>query len=140
MTDGFDQALINLGLDLLRADASLTVYDGKTPPDVKPPFVVVYTTIDRPPMDLDLSLDHLSRVWVIRWYCHSVGSGQDASAARAVAQRVRTRLLDVRPALGGFSLGMIDQFSTDPPRRDESTGSLYMDAVSVYELRAYQSA
>ncbi len=136
MTDGFDQALANLGLDLLRADTSLTVYDGKVPTGAVPPYCLVYTTVERPSEDEDNAFDNRSRVWVVRWYCHCVGSGDDASAARAVAQRVRTQLLDVRPTLSGFALSMIRQEVNNPPDRDESTGKLMMDAVSVYRLRA----
>src|SRR5690242_12112005 len=103
MTDGLDQALANAGLNLLRADTSLTVFDGRVPPGARPPYVQVYTTVDRPDADEDNSADGRSRVWVARWICHCVGAGDDASAARAVAQRVRTQLLDQRPTIPGLN-------------------------------------
>jgi hypothetical protein len=54
VTDGFDQALADAGLNLLRADLSLTVYDGAVPAGVLvagqavPPFVLVYTDLSQP--------------------------------------------------------------------------------------------
>lgn len=135
MTDGLDQALANVGLDLLRADAQLTVFAGSvSSPTPAPPYVVVYFTVGRPSDDPDNSADGLSRVWVARWICHCVG-GND-TAARAVAQRVRTALLDVRPTVAGLSCGLIRWEESQDPQRDETTGSLVMDAVEIYSLRA----
>lgn len=135
MTDGLDQAFVNAGLDLLRADTALTVFDGAVPnPYPAPPYVLVYTYISRPSDDPDNSADGQSRVWVARWICHCVGA--NATAARAVAQRVRTALLDVRPTVAGLSCGLIRWEESQPPGRDETTGSLVMDAVEIYSLRA----
>lgn len=138
MTDGLDQALVNAGLTLLNADPltpALVVYDGAVPsPTPAPPYVVVYTTVDRPSEDPDNSADGRTRVWVTRWVCHCVGA--DAVAARAVAQRVRTQLLDVSPTIVGLSCGKIRQEQSQPPQRDETTGVLVMDAVYVYRLKA----
>lgn len=140
MTDGLDQALANVGLDLLRADTDLKVHDGKVPDTVpnasRPPYVLVYTLIDRPDEDEDRAMDGRSSVWVVRWICHCVGSGADASAARAVAQRVRTQLLDVQPTVPGLACGRIRSEASLPPDRDESTGRLVMDAVLTFRLRA----
>jgi hypothetical protein len=137
MTDGLDQALVNAGLTLLRADASLTVYDGVVPsPTPAPPYVVVYTTVSRPveaPSDA-LALAGLSNHWTVSWYCHCVGG--DATAARAVAQRVRTQLLDVRPVVAGLSCGLIRQTDSQPPTKDETTGVLVIDQIRVFELFA----
>lgn len=137
MTDGLDQALVNVGLTLLRADASLTVYDGVVPsPTPAPPYVVVYTSVDRPADTSSgaLALAGLSNHWTVSWYCHCVGG--DATAARAVAQRVRTQLLDVRPSVSGLTCGLIRQSQSAPPTRDETTGVLVMDALRVFELFA----
>lgn len=135
-TDGLDQALADVGLDLLRADSLLTVHDGKVPGGARPPYVLVYTTVDRPDVDEDNALDGLSRVWVARWICHCVGGGADGSAARAVAQRVRTALLDQRPAISGLSCNLIKAEPSQPPQRDETIGGLVMDAITTYRLRA----
>lgn len=138
MTDGLDQALVGVGLTLLGADTSLTVYDGKVPdptPDIDAnPYVLVYSYVSRPSEDPDNSLLGRSGVWVARWICHCVGG--NAAAVRAVAQRVRTQLLDVRPTVAGLSCGLIRWEDSQPPQRDETTGVLVMDAVEVYALRA----
>jgi hypothetical protein len=139
MTDGLDQALANAGLNLLRADVgppALVVHDGKVPNGSTPPYVLVYTTVDRPSEDEDNPGNGQSRVWLARWICHCVGAGEDGVAARAVAQRVRTALLDVRPVISGLSCGLIRSEPATPPQRDESTGDLVMDLVATYRLKA----
>ncbi len=136
MTDGLDQLLANAGLALLNADPGLVVFDGAVPnPTPAPPYAVVYTTVTRPSEDPDNSANGLSGVWVASWIVHSVGG--NAAAARAVAQRVRTALLDVRPVIAGLSCNRIRMDpDAPPPQRDESTGSVVMDAVNTYRLRA----
>jgi hypothetical protein len=57
-------------------------------------------------------------------------------AARAVAQRARTALLDVQPTVAGLTCGRIRLEDTQPPQRDETTGALVMDAICTYRLRA----
>jgi hypothetical protein len=135
MTDGLDQLLAASAITLLQADPVLTVLDGFAPPATEPPYVLVYTSLGRPSADPDNSIDGRSRVFTARWYCHCVGG--DAKAARAIAQRVRTQLLDVRPVIAGLECGLIRE-QPDPPTpiRDEMTGSLVMDAICIYELRA----
>jgi hypothetical protein len=138
VTDGLDQALANAGLALLTADVALTVYDGVAPnptPDVgATPYVLVYTTIDRPADDPDSSLDGTSDVWLARWICHCVGA--TPAAARAIAQRVRTQLLDQRPVVTGLACGLIRLEQSQPPTKDETTGGAVLDAVEVYRLKA----
>lgn len=138
MTDGLDQALANVAFNLLAADGlspPLVVYDGVVPsPDPGPPYVLIYTTVDRPSEDVDNAADNRSRVWVARWICHCVGG--TPVTARAVAQRVRTQLLDARPVIAGLTCGMVRQEQIELPRRDEKTGALVMDAVEIYRLRA----
>lgn len=135
-TDGLDQALIDAGLALLTADTNLVTYDGVVPsPTPTPPYCVVYSTISRPSDDPDNSADGRTSVWVARWIVHCVGA--NAAASRAVAQRVRTQLLDVRPVIAGLACGLIRmEGDSQPPRRDETTGALVMDAVQTYRLRA----
>ena len=138
MTDGLDQALSQVVFNLLAADnisPALPIYDGQVPnPDPGPPYVLIYTLIDRPSEDLDNAIDNQSSVWLARWYCHCVGA--TGSAARAVAQRVRTQLLDAHPTVTGLSCGMVRLEETQTPIRDEKTGTLVMDLVEVYRLRA----
>lgn len=138
MTDGLDQALAQVPFTLLAADPlspALVVYDGVVPnPTPAGPYVLVYTFVSRPSDDPDNSADNRSRVWVARWFTHSVG--ESASAARAIAQRVRTQLLDVRPVIAGLSCGFIRMEVAQPPVRDEKTGTLLMDQIDIYLLRA----
>ncbi len=134
MTDGLDQALANAGLALLTADANLTVYDGVVPDDAEPPYLLVYTSIARPTEHPAVPLNGQSRGFTAQWICHCVGA--NATAARAVAQRARTQLLDVRPTVAGLTVNLIRQVETLPPGRDESTGHLRIDAVEVYESLA----
>lgn len=140
MTDGLDQALVNAVLALLRADATYNsacpTYDGLVPAGARPPYRQVYFNLARPSEDLDNAADGASRVWIVYVYVHNVGGGLDASAARAVAQRSRTQLLDVTPAVSGLSCGRIRLEDAQPPQRDETTGVLVMDAVQTYRLRA----
>lgn len=144
MTDGLDAALAAAGVALLQADTSLTVYRGGVPnPTPNPPYVVVRTTVDRPSDDPDNSLDAGSRVWVARWFCYCVGGGTGADvaaaevAAIAVAQRVRTQLLDAQLTIPGLSCGLIRWEQSNPPQPpEESTGYPVREAVEVYRLRA----
>lgn len=146
MTDGLDQALVNGGLALLQADASLTVYPGGVPnlnPAATPPYVVVYSAVDWPAGAEGDALDGISGSPTVRWICHCVGGGTGAmpddadTAARAVGQRVRTALLNKRLIVAGLDLGLIRQ---EPgggvPTRDESTGVPVMDLVVVYRTFA----
>lgn len=136
MTDGLDQALIDAGLNLLRANAALTVFDGAVPnPTPQPPYVLVYSIVTWPSDDDTIgSLDGKSRRATVRWICHCVGGDQIAS--RAMAQQVRTSLLDQRPTVVGMTCGLIRDEQDDPPVRNEETGVVVFDAVHVYRLHA----
>lgn len=139
MSDAYDQQLVNAGLALLRADIgppALVVCDGVVPKGTEPPYVLVYSTVDPTELDQDNNFSGRSNVWITRWYCHCVGKGADASAARAVQQRVRAALLDQTVTVPGLNCGLIRRESSTPPLKDESTGTLYMDAISVYRLKA----
>jgi hypothetical protein len=135
MTDGRDQAMADAGLNLLRADIgppALVVFDGPVSAGQQPPYVRVYTHIEWPADDPNNALDGVSGRAVVRWYCHCVGSND--TAARAVAQRVRTQLLDKRPAVAGMVPGMIRHEQSIPPVPDETTGVPVLDTVNVYRL------
>lgn len=135
MADQLDRLHIDAGLDLLRADATLTVHpdrDGNTPATPPTPYVRVYAYIERPADALANSLDGTSALWVTRWICHCVGETE--YAATSVAMRVRAALLDVRPTIVGRTCNRIDQDAAAPPTRDETTGSVVFDEVVVYSL------
>jgi len=139
IADGLDQAIANVALTLLAADVgppALVVFDGVVPPNtpVNAGYVLAYSYLSRPSDDQDNSANGRSGVWNQRWILHCVGG--TAAAARAVAQRARTALLDVQPTIVGLSCGRIRLEETQPPQRDETTGVLVMDAVNTYSLRA----
>lgn len=146
MTDGLDQALIKAGVDLLRADVTLTVYPGGVPtlsPPASPPYVVVYYTVDWPTGAPGDSLDGISGSPTVRWYCHCVGGGEGASledaaiAAVAIRQRARTQLLNKRPTVAGADVAMIrEEPGSPPPQRDELTGFPVMSTLAVFTLNA----
>ncbi|HEX7160402.1 MAG TPA: hypothetical protein VF223_04105 [Trebonia sp.] len=129
-----DQALVDAGLDRLRADSLLTVYDGVVPQTPADHYVLVYSQVEWPDDDPDNTVEGKTEAVTARWICHCVGP--TAVSARAVAQRVRTQLLDHRPTVAGVECAPIGQAESVPPTRDESTGRLVMDAVAVYELTA----
>lgn len=129
--------LAEAGLELLRDNLSLTVHDGALPLDstgVAPPYVLVYTTVEWPYGDEANGLDARSGTGVATWYCHCVGS--NATAARAVANQVRSVLLDVTPAVAGRVCGPIRQTQALSPTRDDSTGRTVMDAVTVWSMES----
>jgi hypothetical protein len=136
VTDLLDVAVVNAGLDLMRADTLLNVFDGVVPsPTPTPPYVLVYSTVTWPSDDDTIgALDGRSRRVVARWICHCVGESQQAS--REVAQRVRAALLDARPQIAGLQPGFIRDEQDDPPVRNEQTGVVVFDAVHVYRLNA----
>ena len=140
MTDGFDQALVNAGLALLAADVgppALVVFDGIVPAgtSVLAGYVLVYSVVEWPAGAFGDSLDGLAGTPTVRWITHSVGA--TASASRAVAQRVRTQLLNKRLVIAGLNLGLIRQEpGAAPPTRDESTGAAVMDTVATYRTVA----
>lgn len=137
MTDGLDQALTQVAFTLLAADPispALVVLDGYAPSGQQPPYVLIYSTVDRPDSDLDLPFNGRSSVWVTRWICHCIALS--ASDARAIAQRVRTQLLDASPTVAGLSCGLIREEPAAPPQRDEEIGYPVFDLIATYRLRA----
>lgn len=140
------QAHAQAVLDLL-VDATgpppLLVFDGAVPKDPAtgkskpPPYVVVYFAVSTPSGEMAIdstSLDMDSDRVVLRAYCHSAGG--NASAARIVAGRVRTALLDVTPTIAGRTCWPIRHDEGQPAQRDESTGVLVLDQVDVYRLES----
>jgi hypothetical protein len=140
VTDGFDQALADAGLNLLRADIgppALVVFDGAVvSPTPAPPYVVVHVSIGHPDDQTTTGLNGVVKRAIVRWTCHCVGA--NAYASRDVAQRVRTALLNQRPVVAGMNVGLIrdDQDSPPDPVRDETTGVVVIDTIHVFKLIA----
>jgi hypothetical protein len=121
-------------LDADNAPPALVVLDGKVPNGVVPPYVLVYFADNDPELADSTPLTGRSERYVLRAYCHSVGgSGQ---AARMVADRVRTALLDVTPTVTGRSCWAIRREDGQPTQRDESTGTPVMDKIDVYRIES----
>jgi hypothetical protein len=138
MTDGLDQLMVDAGLNLLRADPitpALVVFDGPpTNPTPAPPYVVVWSAVEWPADDPQRdSLDNLSQHAVVHWFCHIVAENQ--RSWRAIAQRVRTQLLNVRPTIAGMSPGLIRmEEGSSPPGADEVLGAVEVTGVRVFRL------
>jgi hypothetical protein len=120
-------------LDADNAAPALTWFDGKVPTGTDPkvtPYVVAYFDSADPEADFTAAPYQFEMTAT----CHCVGGS--AQAARMVADRVRTALLGVIPAVSGRACWPVVRESGTPPQRDESTGSLVMDQVDVYTLRS----
>lgn len=127
------QAHADAILGLLRADLGLAVHDGHVPDGATPPYVLVYIA-DADPQGVSSPLTGESKRHVTRAYCHSVGGNHIAS--RAVAQRVRTALLDVTPTVAGRTCWPIRREEGQPAERDETTGTPLIDMVDIYRLES----
>lgn len=121
-------------LDLLRADPELVVCDGTVPQGTVPPYCVVHFADADPELADSRGLDGASTRHVTHAYVHSAGSNN--IAVRAVRQRVRAALLDVRPTIAGRSCMPIRREDGQPARSDEETGSPLISAVDVYRLES----
>lgn len=124
----------NAVFGLLRADVSLTVYDGAVT-GTADHYVLVYSfrqlpggllAPDKTPLTGDTTTVDM------RFYCHCVGA--DAMAARAVQGRVQAALQDVTPTVAGRACFPIRWVEGQQVQRDEETLTPVFDAVDVYSL------
>jgi hypothetical protein len=113
---------------------ALVVFKGSVPAATAPPYVCVYFADADPEQPDSRPLDGTPQRFMIRAYVHSVGGNE--TAALAVAQRVRTALLNVVPNIAGRSCFPIRREEGQPIRRDESTGGLVQDKADVYRLES----
>ncbi len=126
-------------LALLDADndpPALVVLDGKVPTGTVAPYVLVYFDDTDPELPDSRPLTGASQRHVVRAICHSVGG--NGQAARMVADRVRTALLDVVPTVTGRTCMPIRREDGQPPQRDEQAGGVW-DKVDVYRLESVPS-
>jgi hypothetical protein len=113
---------------------ALVVHDGRVPNGATAPYVLVYFDDSDPELTDSRPLTGASQRHVLRAICHSVGT--NGQAARMVADRVRTALLDVVPAVIGRTCMPIRREDGQPPQRDEDTGTTVFDKVDVYRLES----
>lgn len=134
MADLVDENLAQAGLLLLAADAGMSSFDGKVPDGTDPPYVLVYTTVAWQAGEAGTAnaINAQSVTALVTWTCHCVG--ETAAAARAMQMRARAALLNQRPVVAGRSCGLIRQDEVLAPNRDETTGRLVMDGVSVFSM------
>jgi len=114
-------------LALLGTNTNLTVVDGDVAVGQQPPYLVVYTSGG--PEEGD-NLGLYSNEATMRAYLHS--TGETAAAARIIAGRAAATIIDQRLTVAGWACGPIKHELSQPPQRDESTGSVVMDQVDVY--------
>lgn len=128
-------------LDLLGADVGpppLVVLDGKVPDGQLPPYVLLWFRM-RTPTGVEepdkVALEATSDVLNTTVYAHCVGDGLQASLnCRAVAGRVRARLLGVTPVVTDRGCYPITHDDSVPPAPDETTGVEVYDLVDVYSF------
>lgn len=128
------QAHATAFLDLLRADAVLTVYDGQVT-GTADHYALVYTFRQLPGGLLSpdkTALDGATTTVDMRFYVHCVGA--DAIAARAVQGRVENAALDVTPFVVGRACFPIRWIEGSQAERNEDTLALVVDHVDVYSL------
>lgn len=120
---------------------SLVVFDGKVDSTTVPPYALVYFAIETPdglvaPDAVSLHAD--SDVIDARAIVHCVGGDpQAARAARAVAGRVRSAVLNKRLTITGRDCSPIRWREGQPPQRNEEIpGSAVFDQVDVYGWRS----
>lgn len=130
MTDSIDETLAQAGLNLLRADAGLTVHDGRVPDGAVLPYVLVYTTVSWPATGAGNNLTQARSTAMATWNCHC--AGENAAASRMVHQRVRAALLNQTVSVLGRGAAQIKQDDVQAPVRDETTGRLVMDLKATY--------
>lgn len=137
MTDQLETAILKAGIDLLRLDLTLNVQEGKVTNLTPRPYVRVHAWTDWPENADSNALDDVSRTVNAHWNLHCVGESRES--ASAVAQRVRTQLLDqLLVAVGHPTVAFthIKQQFAQPPTLDESTGVPVFDAIVQYKTRA----
>lgn len=135
MSDPIEHAAAVLALlDADNVPPALVVCNGYVPVGVLPPYVLVYFADADPELAESRSLAGASQRYVLRAICHSVAG--NATAALALAARVRAALLDVRPTVTGRSCFPIRREDGQPLDRDESTGVLIVDKIDSYRLES----
>lgn len=134
MTDLLEEQHAQAGLLALAANPNLVhVYDGFVPsPTPDPPYVLVYSRVAWPRDGIGTALSAQQVTITTTYTCHCVGLS--SAAARAVQMQVRSTLLNLRPVIAGRNCSPIKQDESLDPDRDESTGRLVMDGISIFSF------
>jgi hypothetical protein len=119
---------------------SLAVYDGAVPDSADVAYALVYFYIETPdglaaPDAVSLTFDSdVIDAWA---YVHCVGREPEPErAARAVAGRFRSAVLNQTLTVAGRQCFPIRWDSGQPPQRNEDTGTTIADLVDVYSWRS----
>ncbi len=108
------------------------VYDGEVPSGATRPYVLVYMSLQTSDTSTFVATSDIATVTL---YAHCVG--ETPAAARLVQSAVRSALLNIKPTISGRTCGQIGEDVAFPPDKDNTTGELVMDAVSVYSLTTW---
>lgn len=136
MIDAHAAAMLAL-LDAVNDPPALVVHDGRVPNGQQAPYVLVYFLDSDPELAESRPLTGASQRHVTRAITHSVGL--TATAARMVADRVRTAWLDVRPTVSGRTCQPIRREESQQRDPDETTGEAVFDQVDVWRLESVPS-
>jgi hypothetical protein len=128
--DQLDELHARVLLDILETDNNQPVYEGVVPDGATPPYVLVYSSVQWPQDGEGQNLQFQTNRCETRWYVHCAGSTDQS--ARAISNRVRQLVKNVKPTITGRSCGLIQQEAIVPPIRDERIGVLVMDLVATY--------
>ena len=131
--DQLDELHARIVLDILETDANQPVYEGSTPDNVQPPYMLVYTSVYWPGNGSEgQTLEFKTNQCITQAFVHCVG--ETDQAARALSNRARQLLVNVRPVISGRSCSLIQQQNAQNPVKDERTGVLVMDVVATYQF------
>lgn len=133
MTDTLDEAHAQVAFGLLAANGNLLhVFDGVVADLTEPPYVLIYSRVAWPRDGIGTALTGTQVTITTTWTCHCVGL--TPALARAVQMQVRSSLLNVRPVITGRNCSPIKQVDAMDPDRDNTTGRVVMDAISIFDF------
>ena len=134
MSDTLEQLHAQAFLDLLGANGELIPLDGFVPDGTDPAkgYVLVYTNVSWPGDGAANAINAQAVTAVAEFNCHCVGL--TAAASRAIQAQLRVTVLNKRLTVAGRQSGLIDMTDSLAPSRDETTGTLLMDAVVNYSV------
>lgn len=115
--------------NLVDAVANVTVYDGTVPNSPVLPYVVMYGDQGAAEANAYTEVSSFRR---FRVQTTTVAANQPQ--ARALAERVESALLDVRPTVAGRTCVPIRKETSQPVRRDDDVDPPVFYAVDVWVL------